>query len=389
MRRFNDDNQVSNEQQTDPASTFRVLCLDGGGMRGLYTAAYLSCVGEAFERKRNCAELDIGAAFNLIVGTSTGAIIGTALATGISPNRIVALYKEHGRAIFPQKLPDGFGLKLGHDLWTRGTAVRRGEEALRKALTDCFGTTTLGQVFQQRGIALAVPAVELGHHRSWVFKTPHLANTNHRDDEFTLVEVCLATTAAPLFRSLAAIQRTHGPKGNLVFADGGLWANNPVLVGLIDALEMTLDSQRIEIFCLGTCPRPAGEDTAKMNIYRGLGEWKFGGEAAKLAIDAQEFAYDHMAKMLSRHVKRDCRIVRFPSEQVPAALMPYLDLDDTRSEATEALVRQASSDADMTNSRCGDKNDSDGQLVRQLFMEMTEKKGTSTGSPQTKTMTGA
>lgn len=375
------------EQQTEPASTFRVLCLDGGGMRGLYTAAYLSCVGEAFALKRKSAELDIGAAFNLIVGTSTGAMIGMALAVGISPNRIVQLYKEHGSAIFPQKLPDGLSLALVKDLRTRRAAVKRGEAALRKALTECFGDMTLGQAFGQRGIALAVPAVELGHHRSWVFKTPHLANTNHRDDDFTLVDVCVATTAAPLFRSLAAIRRNSGPKGNLVFADGGLWANNPVLVGLIDALEMTTPARRIEIFCLGTCPRPAGEDTAKINTHRGLGEWKFGGEAAKLAIDAQEFAYDNMAKMLSRHVNRECTVVRFPSQQVPAALMPYLDLDDTRPEAAEALIRQASSDADMTNSRCGDPNDSEGQLVRLLFMEMPEKTG-GESRPLTQTMGG-
>jgi len=378
---------MSTEQQTESDSTFRVLCLDGGGMRGLYTAAYLSCVGEAFARKRSSNELDIGAAFNLIVGTSTGAIIGMALAVGISPNRIVQLYKDHGRAIFPQKLPDGLSLKLLRDLVTRPGAVKNGEKALCKALTDCFGEMTLGQAFAQRGIALAVPAVELGHHRSWVFKTPHLANTNHRDDDFTLVDVCVATSAAPLFRALAAVRRKTGPKGNLVFADGGLWANNPVLVGLIDALEMTTPSRKIEIFCLGTCPRPAGEDTATMNVYRGLGEWKFGGEAAKLAIDAQEFAYDHMAKMLSRHVNRECTIVRFPSQQVPAALMPYLDLDDTRPEAAEALVRQASSDADMTNSRCGDPNDADGQLVRRLFMEMPEKAG-GNGAPLSQSMSG-
>lgn len=357
-------------------------------MRGLYTASYLCCVGEAFALKRKSVELDIGAAFNLIVGTSTGAMIGMALAIGISPSRIVQLYKEHGRAIFPQRLPDGIGAELVRDLFTRRGLVKKGESALRKALTECFGDMTLGQAFAQRGIALAIPAVELGHHRSWVFKTPHLANTNHRDDDFTLVDVCLATTAAPLFRSLAAIRRNSGPKGNLVFADGGLWANNPVLVGLIDALEMTTAASRIEIFCLGTCPRPAGEDTGTMNIYRGLGEWKFGGEAAKLAIDAQEFAYDHMAKMLSRHVNRECSIVRFPSQQVPAALMPYLDLDDTRPEAAEALVRQASSDADMTNSRCGDPNDAEGQLVQRLFMEMPEKSAAG-ARPLTQRMGGA
>lgn len=380
---------MSGNGQDNSTSVFRVLCLDGGGMRGLYTAAYLDCVSEAFSRHRDCGPLDLGKAFDLIVGTSTGALVAFALAVGLPPKTIVGLYKKHGAAIFPQKLPESFGPKLVWDLLTRRRAVRRGEAAMRMALEECFGAVTLGQVFAERGIALAIPAVELGHHRSWVFKTPHLAaKTNHRDDGFTLADVALATTAAPLFRSLASINRTIGPEGNLVFADGGLWANNPVLVGLIDALEMTSPGRTIEIFCLGTCPRPAGEDTAKMTTNRGLIQWKFGGEAAKLAIDAQEFAYDHMAKMLTRHVDRNCRVVRFPTQQVPASLMNYLDLDDTRPEAAAALIRQASSDADITNSRCGDPNDSEGQFVRNLFMTIPEMKGGNETVPKTKKMGG-
>ena len=47
-----------------------------------------------------------------------------------------------------------------------------------------------------------------------------------------------------------------------------------------------------------------------------------------------------------------CTVVRFPSDKVPAALIPYLGLDDTRPEAIAALINQARTDADMTNSKC-------------------------------------
>jgi hypothetical protein len=355
---------------------FRVLCLDGGGMRGLYTAAYLDCVATGFSRKRKCGELDLGAAFDLIVGTSTGAIIGCALAAGISPAVCVRLYREHGKEIFPRRMPAGFGWKLVGDVLfgMRKRAVARGGCTLRKALTDCFGKITVGELFAARHIALAVPAVELGHHKSWVFKTAHLTGkTNQRDDRFSLVDVCLASSASPLFRSLAQISGTTQSQSDLIFADGGLWANNPVLVGLIDALAMTGPGRAIEIYCMGTCPLPAGEDSAKVKVHRGLTDWKFGAEAAKLAIDAQEYAYDFMAKMLARHVDRACTVMRFPRDKVPAALMPYLDLDDTREEAAKALLRQANADADMTNSRCGDPNDAEGQLVNRLFMTTPER----------------
>jgi hypothetical protein len=58
------------------------------------------------------------------------------------------------------------------------------------------------------------------------------------------------------------------------------------------------------------------------------------------------------AKKLARHVDRNCTVIRFPSDKVPAALIPYLGLDETRPKAIEALVKQARSDADMTNAKC-------------------------------------
>jgi hypothetical protein len=160
----------------------------------------------------------------------------------------------------------------------------------------------------------------------------------------------------------------NGAGGFNIFVDGGLWANNPVLVGLIDALDMTVPGQEIQIFCLGTCPLPAGEQIARFAVHRGLREWRFGGNAAGLSIDAQQFAYDHMARKLARHVDRNCTVTRFPSDKVPAALIPYLGLDETRPEGISALINQARTDADMTNSMCAyaDKN-AEAALICSLF----------------------
>jgi uncharacterized protein len=347
---------------------FRVLSLDGGGMRGTYTATYLSRVAETFAHRRGVPSIDVGAAFDLIVGTSTGAIIGCALAAGLPLSKVVAMYREHGKAIFPKRLPKGV-VGAVFDRWTRRSALESGDAALRKALSDQFKVMTLGQLYEQRKIALAITAIELSQHRSWVFKTPHLPGTNNRDSGYSLVDVCMASTAAPLYRSMAAIDHPDGvgAAGYNVFVDGGLWANNPVLVGLIDALEMAQKDRPIQVFCLGTCPMPAGEQLTKSKVHRTLGEWRFGGYAAALSIDAQEFAYDNMARMISRHLDRPCAIVRFPRDHVPAALMPYLELDDTRDEAIDALVNQARSDANMTNSECNNANSPDGKLICDLF----------------------
>ena len=173
---------------------------------------------------------------------------------------------------------------------------------------------------------------------------------------------------------MAAVDQPDNDTGGYnVFVDGGLWANNPVLVGLIDALDMTEPGQEVQVFSLGTCPIPTGERVDKTAVDRGLLEWKFGGAAASLAIDAQQFAFDHMAKKLARHVERRCTIVRFPSEKVPAALSPYLGLDDTRDQAIRAVIDQAQTDANMANSRCAySDTDPEAALICALFEAMPE-----------------
>lgn len=353
----------------------RVLSLDGGGMRGTYTATYLDRVANAFATRRGVKALDIGAAFDLIVGTSTGGIIASALAIGIPLSEITDLYVKHGPKIFTRPLPTGI-LSTVCDIRKRPEALAEGAKVLRQALENRLGRITLGEVYAARNIALAIPTIEMGQHRAWVFKTPHLKDTtNHRDDHYTLVDVCLATTAAPVYRSMAAVNHSdNAADGYNVFVDGGLWANNPVLVGLIDALDMTEPSQEIHIFSLGTCPLPAGERIDKSTIHRGLLEWKFGGDAASLAIDAQQFAFDHMAKKLARHVDRHCTVIRFPSEKVPAAINPYLGLDDTRDKAIQALIDQARTDANMANSKCAYADtDSEAALICALFESMPEQ----------------
>src|SRR5216684_1011897 len=182
---------------THEAPPFRVLSLDGGGMRGTYTATYLDRVAATFAKRRKLDSLDIGKGVDLIVGTSTGAIIGCALAAGKPLSQVVSLYRKHGPKIFSKKLPTGL-LGVVPDLLARKHALEAGETELLSALVDTIGEETIAEVYERRGIALAISAVEMSQHRSWVFKTPHLPTSNGRDNDYRLVDVCLATSAAPV-----------------------------------------------------------------------------------------------------------------------------------------------------------------------------------------------
>jgi hypothetical protein len=360
-----------------PKRVLRVLCIDGGGMRGIYTAAYIEGLVQRFAAQRNVPGLDFGKAFKLIVGTSTGAIVACGLAAGVQPAKLCQIYRNCGPKIFPIRLPQELTInwvkvpnEFRKQILDRPKYLAQGAEALKEALTEQFGERTLGQIYREREIALAVPAVEMSNHAAWVFKTPHLeGRTTHRDSHYSLVDVCMATSAAPIFRSLAAIKNPDTP-GSRVFCDGGLWANSPVLVGLIEALKIAEEDEVIEIYCLSTCPRPSGEQVREEEVNRGLAGWKFGGAAVALSLDAQEFVTHHMARMLIPHLKHEVRIIRFPADKVPASIMDYLDLDETRPEAMDALISQANTDVNLTTSRCSDANDSEGQLMCQLMLDM-------------------
>ena len=98
--------------------------------------------------------------------------------------------------------------------------------------------------------------------------------------------------------------------------------------------------------------------------------WALGADVAPLGISAQEFAYDNMARLLANAISdcgRTIRRVRFPNKDVPASMMAYLALDDSREEAMHRLVQQAHTDADMTRSACDDPMNSEGQLIRAML----------------------
>ena len=176
-------------------------------------------------------------------------------------------------------------LNIVPDIFKRPHALSAGTAILHDALVNRLGTKTLGQVYAERGIALRSGGGEMTQHRSWVFKTPHLEKTNHRDGQlYSRRHMSCHYCRSCVTRSLAAIDHPDNTaSGFNVFVDGGLWANNPVLVGLIDALD--LDSARTgnSYFSLGTCPLPAGEQIPKTSLNRGLNGWNFGGGAAGLS----------------------------------------------------------------------------------------------------------
>ena len=326
---------------------FRVLCLDGGGMRGVYQAAYLRAFAS-----RVCgedeAELDVGRCFDLIVGTSTGGIVASALAAGEPLSKVDTLYEEHGGEIFPYQWLRRVPL-LGLAVPFFGAGIRSGEAALKKALKDTFEDKTFRYVQEARGISLALTSIDMARHAAVVFKTCHLRRLNGRDDNRTLVDACMATTAAPILRSLARLTEPGG-SATVVYADGGLWANNPGALGAIEAVEILGDrdeTRPIHLFMLGALPAQGGEELSDARRYRGAAGWRGGLRAIAASLNSQAVGYDYLSKKILELRNDGSAAFRLPAQCPSEQLLKYIqNMDDARPKVLNALRRQAVSDVD-------------------------------------------
>jgi patatin-like phospholipase/acyl hydrolase len=212
--------------RAETCERFQILALDGGGLKGLFSAQVLGHVEEDTGTR-------IVDHFDLIAGTSTGGIIALALSIGMRPTEIVNFYSDHGPRIFPQA--------------RRGRVLRPlygpryRQEPLREALKEVFGDRLLGDAERM----LVIPSYDIDNRTVHLFRTPHSARLT-RDLHIPMVDVALATSAAPTFLPAAVVQSVH-------LIDGGVWANNPTMVAVTEAGgELGLPLSKVRVLSLGT-----------------------------------------------------------------------------------------------------------------------------------------
>ncbi len=207
---------------------FNILSLDGGGVRGIFSAHLLDLVHSQLE-------VDIYNKFDLVVGTSVGSIVAAYVATGKCLTDLVKEFELSCSRIFRSKFCCGGILRSKYN-----------NKELQQFLRANFGELRLGEI----EVPLIINAANASTGRVHVFKSPyqkHLRDGDYvRDGDVFLYKAVLASCSAPTY--FDPVNLTDG-----IICDGGIWANNPTMVGYADAINnFKVESDNIRVFSIGT-----------------------------------------------------------------------------------------------------------------------------------------
>lgn len=258
---------------------FQILALSGGGFRGLYTAQILADWEEEINEP-------IARHFDLISGTSVGGILALAIAMEIPAKRIVDLFVDHGEQIFKRRTSLLGILRAPYS-----------SDPLRRLLSadTLFGKSVLGQCKHP----VIIPSINYSTGEPVIFKTPHHPDFK-RDHLHTLVDVALATSAAPAYFPRHTFNHSQ-------YVDGGLYANAPGPLALHEALTFfKRHMPEIHLLSVGTM---SSKFTVDPRRNREGGTFDWGGlnpanmpkRLFGLSISVQE----SLAKKMLEHSLRD------------------------------------------------------------------------------------
>lgn len=300
---------------------FKILSIDGGGIKGLYSAVILADFEERYGK--------LSKHFDLICGTSTGGIIALAIATGIPAKQIVNLYIENGPSIFPYKVKSS---RFWGKIKQTSFSSKYPESRLREALTNVFGNKTLADC--ETNVLIPVSNITTGLPR--IIKNDHSPNLT-LDNGHTLVDVAMATTAAPTYFPIQSISTM--PKPEEQFVDGGLFANNPSLHGIQEAYRYFINKPNTNYtkYSLLSIPTLHENFSCKRKlkiIKRPVILW--GTKLIPLMMDLQSTSTDFHIKYLNETLKGN--YLRLATPILTEKENKLIELDNSSHKSLDILV---------------------------------------------------
>jgi uncharacterized protein len=204
----------------------RILALDGGGVKGVLTLGMLKPLEDELRlRAGGDSDFRLSDYYDLIGGTSTGAIIATGLALGLSVDELIELYMRLGPEVFGRTAGDGVFLQCKFE-----------SKKLRRALQTVLTTKTIGTQDLKTGLAIHAKRIDTGS--AWVvtnhplgqFYDPPPDSGVYPNKRYRLIDLVLASAAAPTFFDEIVIDIAFDEKRRPIqkgyFVDGAVSANN-------------------------------------------------------------------------------------------------------------------------------------------------------------------
>jgi len=293
---------------------FRILSLDGGGIKGLFPATVLAELEQRFLGGQPIAKY-----FDLVTGTSTGGIIALGLGAGLRASELAELYSQRGAEIFPERSSIRKGLQAARNL----VHYYYERNVLENILLDVLGAKLLGDSI----VRLCIPAFEGRDSEVFVFKTPHHAD--YKVDRLEpMVKVALATSAAPtFFRPLE--------HNGYTLVDGGVWANNPLMLAVTEALIcFDLERDQIDVLSIGCGDDPYVVSESQLNSGGKLA-WR---DVIFAAMRLQSLSATNQARLLLSPAS--VRRIDPPIQAEPIALNDFRRSLTELIPAAQAIVEQ-------------------------------------------------
>jgi patatin-like phospholipase/acyl hydrolase len=314
--------------------TFRILSIDGGGIKGLYSASIL----KKFEEKFNTITSDH---FDMICGTSTGGLIALAIALKIPATDICDFYTTYGSVIFPKhkkvKVPFFKTIDFGF-LKQIALGGKYSDNGLKAALEKIFGNNKIEDCHN----LLCIPSYSVTEAKPKVFKYDHKEGDLSRDNKAPIIDIALATSAAPTYFPLSESPFYN----NEQFIDGGVWANNPTMVGLLEALNNFVgegkDYDDIQILSLSSLTLTGGKKTG-LKRQRSFKDW--GAELFETSMNGQSFFSDFFMTKISEISNVKIKYVRIPSISVAKEQESLIQLDVANEQAFNLMKIKAADQA--------------------------------------------
>lgn len=223
-----------NQRRARKALPFRILCLDGGGICGVFTAAVL----REWEKK---TEHKIVEHFDMITGTSTGGLLAIGLGLGMNPDKMEEFYKTKGPEIFPT---DSSIRSISHSLRHWFTS-KFDSEKLRTEIQNAYDLAQNKPPDGRYHTRILVPYYNSSDDSPRLFRAWPDSRVES-DRAFDPVDAALATSAAPTYFQPHEMKHVRA-------IDGGIWANSPSLIAIAAAVkELKIDMDQIHLLSIGT-----------------------------------------------------------------------------------------------------------------------------------------